>query len=152
MRLLIVCSKAFCFVIPAKGILERHSREGWNPEKRQLDSRLRGNDGVQGAGMTECRAPWQRTKLALVCVLLASLGCGCATREKPEPAKPLHVQAMYTRCPRPGKVAVRAMKTGEHIGSAGNVAIAMHNVDTMAAHIKKQDAALDCYEQQAGKP
>ena len=85
-------------------------------------------------------------------VFLLLLACsGCAAKE-PDAARPLHVQAMYAECPRPGKAKVRAMKTTEHIGSAGNVAIAMHNIDTMAAHIKKQDAALDCYEQQAGKP
>ncbi|MDR2745680.1 MAG: hypothetical protein LBB66_10895 [Desulfovibrio sp.] len=53
-------------------------------------------------------------------------------------------------CPRPAPPALPALDPQKRLEHPANLARLTLAVDLMASHIADQDAALDCYERQAG--
>lgn len=83
-------------------------------------------------------------KLLCISMLLAAISA-CATR--PEGVT---VQHVFTRCPRPAAPELPALDPEEHVCSPANLERLLLRSDRQCWFIEQQDAALDCYERQAG--
>lgn len=83
---------------------------------------------------------------ALLCIsmLLAAISA-CATR--PEVVT---VQQAFTLCPRPAAPELPALDPEQHVCSPENLERLLLRSDRQCWFIEQQDAALDCYERQAG--
>lgn len=81
--------------------------------------------------------------LSILTVLAAISGCAV------KPAG-ITVQHAVTRCPRPARPELPTVDPSEHLCSPANLDKLLTIVDRQCGYIEQQDAALDCYERQAG--
>lgn len=85
-----------------------------------------------------------RRAAMLLCTLTAlAVISGCA-------GKPVTVQHGVSRCPRPIRPELPGLDPAEHVCSPANLDRLLTIVDRQCGYIEQQDAALDCYERQAG--
>ncbi|MDL2313376.1 hypothetical protein LJC36_00170 [Desulfovibrio sp. OttesenSCG-928-C14] len=84
---------------------------------------------------------------ALLLTFLLLAGCSAA----PELMRPVPIQRHFTECPRPARPELRHLDEGLHLADPANVGRLLEIVEGLFFYGSGQDAALDCYEKQAGE-
>lgn len=91
----------------------------------------------------------QRARKPLIFLMLGSLAvAGCGGKEQGLP-----MRYRPEECPRPAPLCAEdlpALDGGLPFDAPENVNAMMQRHNVMRAHVKAQDAALDCYEAQTG--